>query len=180
MLSISLKHSLIHSRTQSAQTLAEAIEVAGLSEALSGGSFTIFAPTDNAFLEYFDAAKTTKEAFLVTTTLFLSLCLSFLLWKGPLFVTLTLSHQTHTLLQADKEKLANVLKYHVVEGVITGKALLTCGELKTLQGSMVKSVVDASERAFMNDEAKVETTDVEADNGVFHIIDYPLNPPKSA
>ena len=45
---------------------------------------------------------------------------------------------------------------------------------------MVKSVVDASERAFMNDEAKVETTDVEADNGVFHIIDYPLNPPKSA
>jgi hypothetical protein len=35
-----LKHTL-------PQTLAEAIEVAGLSEALSGGSFTIFAPTDN-------------------------------------------------------------------------------------------------------------------------------------
>jgi uncharacterized surface protein with fasciclin (FAS1) repeats len=45
---------------------------------------------------------------------------------------------------------------------------------------MVKAVIDSSERAFMNDEAKVETTDVEADNGIFHIIDYPLNPPKSA
>ena len=58
----------MQSYTLSAQTLAEAIEVAGLSEALSGGSFTIFAPTDNAFLEYFDAAKTTKEAFLVNIT----------------------------------------------------------------------------------------------------------------
>jgi hypothetical protein len=32
-------------KTNSSQTLAEAIEVAGLGEALSGGSFTIFAPT---------------------------------------------------------------------------------------------------------------------------------------
>ena len=106
--------------------------------------------------------------------------LSFSYCGKALFITLTFSQRTHALSQADKEKLANVLKYHVVEGVTTGKELLTCGELKTLQGSMVKSVVDASERAFMNDEAKVETTDVEADNGVFHIIDYPLNPPKSA
>jgi hypothetical protein len=69
----------LHTLTQntlSLQTLAEAIEVAGLADALSGGSFTIFAPTDNAFLEYFDAAKTTKEAFLVTITLSLSLILS--------------------------------------------------------------------------------------------------------
>ena len=28
----------------------------------------------------------------------------------------------------------------------------------------------------MNDESKVETTDVEADNGIFHIIDYPMRP----
>lgn len=55
-------------KTYSSQTLAEAIEVAGLGEALSGGSFTIFAPTDNAFLEFFDATKQTKEQFLVTIT----------------------------------------------------------------------------------------------------------------
>ena len=72
-----------------------------------------------------------------------------------------------------------MLKYHVVDGITDGKALLTCGKLTTLQGSTVASVVDKTERAFMNDEAKVETTDIEADNGIFHIIDFPLTPPKN-
>jgi uncharacterized surface protein with fasciclin (FAS1) repeats len=151
------------------KTLAEAVETAGLSEALSGttnapsysllkllqwtliiclflstgGKITVFAPHDNAFLEYFDATKQTKEAFL-----------------------------------ADKEKLANLLKYHVVDGIHDGKELLTCGKLSTLNGADVLSVVDKTGRAFMNDEAKVETTDNEADNGIFHIIDFPLTPPK--
>jgi uncharacterized surface protein with fasciclin (FAS1) repeats len=71
----SLTHTLYQIKLSS-QTLAEAIDVAGLGEALSGGSFTIFAPTDNAFLEYFDAAKLTKEAFLVTITHSLCLILS--------------------------------------------------------------------------------------------------------
>ena len=47
------------------KTLAEAIETAGLFDALSGGKLTIFAPTDAAFAEYFDTTKQTKEAFLV-------------------------------------------------------------------------------------------------------------------
>ena len=78
---------------------------------------------------------------------------------------------------ADKEKLANILKYHAVDGVVDGKALATAGKLTTIQGAEVAAVMDG-DRAFMNDEAKVETTDVEADNGIFHIVDYPLNPPK--
>jgi uncharacterized surface protein with fasciclin (FAS1) repeats len=70
------------------------------------------------------------------------------------------------------------LKYHVVDGIHDGKELLTCGKLKTLNGADGLSVVDKTGRAFMNDEAKVETTDNEADNGIFHIIDFPLSPPK--
>lgn len=124
------------------KTLAEAIEVAGLTDALSGGSLTIFAPHDNGFAEYFEAVGVSKEDFL-----------------------------------ADKEKLANILKYHAVDGVVDGKALATAGKLTTLQGAEVAAVMDG-DRAFMNDEAKVETTDVEADNGIFHIVDYPLSPPK--
>jgi len=125
------------------KTLAEAIEVAGLADTLSGDKkFTVFAPTDAAFVEYFDTTKQTKEQFL-----------------------------------ADKEKLVNILKYHVIDGIADGKTLLTCGTLMTLQGSTVASVVDQkTERAYMNDESKVETTDVEADNGFFHIIDYPMRP----
>ena len=47
------------------KTLAEAIEAAGLVDALNGGKFTVFAPTDAAFVEYFDTTKQTKETFLV-------------------------------------------------------------------------------------------------------------------
>lgn len=79
-------------------------------------------------------------------------------------------------LLADKEKLANIIKYHVVEGKVDGEALKTVGTLKTAQGSNLAAVMDG-DRAFMNDESKVETTDIEADNGIFHIIDYPVRPP---
>ena len=68
----------------------------------------------------------------------------------------------------------------MIDGIADGKSLLTCGKLTTLQGSPVNSVVDQKqERAYMNDESKVETTDVEgSDNGsIFHIIDYPMRPP---
>ena len=47
------------------KTLAECIEAAGLADALSGGKFTVFAPTDAAFVEYLDTTKQTKEQLLV-------------------------------------------------------------------------------------------------------------------
>ena len=47
------------------KTLAEAIEAAGLVDAVNKDKLTIFAPTDNAFIEYFDTTKQTKEQFLV-------------------------------------------------------------------------------------------------------------------
>ena len=122
----------------------------------------MFAPTDAAFTEYFETTKTTKEAFLVCVYVIFFICTSRLLSRS---------------FQGDKEKLANILKYHVVDGITDGKALLTVGQLTTLNGQIVKAVID-KDRAFMNDECKVETTDVEADNGIFHIIDFPLTPPK--
>ena len=80
-------------------------------------------------------------------------------------------------LLADNDKLQAFLKYHVVKGKVTGEDLKTCGTVDTLAGSTAAAVYDEKAgRAYMNDECKVETTDIECDNGRFHVIDYPMRP----
>ena len=80
----------------------------------------------------------------------------------------------------DKEKLAAVLKYHVVSGkVAAADAIKMDGKsAKTLNGAEIKiTVVDGKVK--IND-ATVATADVEASNGVIHIIDTVLMPPAAA
>lgn len=77
-------------------------------------------------------------------------------------------------LLADVPQLQEVLKYHVVSGRVTAEQVVTLSEATTLQGQKVTIRVQAG-TVFIND-AKVTVTDVEADNGIIHVIDAVLLP----
>lgn len=78
-------------------------------------------------------------------------------------------------LAANKQMLAAVLSYHVVPGRITA-AETKAGTLKTAQGA---SLTMARAGEFVTvDDAVVQQADVTATNGMVHIIDKVLMPPK--
>mgnify|MGYP001828462545 CR=1 FL=1 len=77
----------------------------------------------------------------------------------------------------NKQKLANILKYHVVKGRVYSDDALEAKSAPTLAGSPVR-VTATSEGAFIND-AKLVTTDLDASNGVIHVIDSVLMPSES-
>ena len=118
-------------------TLVAALSAADLVETLSGeGTFTVFAPTDEAFAAL-------PEGML----------------EGLL---------------ADTEALTQILLYHVVGDVVKAETVVTLDEAETLAGDKVSiEVVDGN--VFVND-SKVTSTDIEASNGVIHVIDKVLVP----
>lgn len=118
-------------------TLAKAIEAAGLTETLKGeGPFTVFAPTDEAFAK---------------------------LPKGTL----------ESLLQ-DQEKLATILKYHVVPGKVSSSQAMEISEAKTAADKSLP-ISKASGKLMVGD-ATVTKADIPASNGVIHVIDTVLLP----
>lgn len=70
-------------------------------------------------------------------------------------------------------QLRKVLEYHVVSGKVTAADVVKLDSATTASGSTVK--IDASNGVKVND-ATVVTPDVEADNGIIHIIDTVLIP----
>jgi uncharacterized surface protein with fasciclin (FAS1) repeats len=73
----------------------------------------------------------------------------------------------------DIPKLKKILTYHVVSGKVMASDVVKLKSAKTVEGSEVK--IDASSSVKVND-ATVSTPDVDADNGVIHIIDTVLIP----
>ena len=73
----------------------------------------------------------------------------------------------------DKQKLAQVLTYHVVPGKVTA-AQVKPGAVQTVQGQSLQ--VRAERGAVMVDNAKVIQADVMASNGVIHVIDEVVLP----
>ncbi|MEZ6138484.1 MAG: fasciclin domain-containing protein [Pirellulaceae bacterium] len=76
----------------------------------------------------------------------------------------------------NKSKLADILKYHVVAGRVYSENALEAKTAKTLQGSKITISV-------MNGKAKVNNaslvaTDIDAANGVIHVIDAVILPPE--
>lgn len=118
-------------------TLRKAIEAAGLTETLNGGTeFTVFAPTNAAF------SKLKKE---VVDELF-----------------------------ANPEKLKSILLYHVVPNKYGAKDVAQLKAAQTVEGEDVKFVVyNGSVKV---NSANVSQADVEAKNGVIHVIDAVLIP----
>lgn len=77
----------------------------------------------------------------------------------------------------DPELLTNVLLYHVVDGAVFAADVvgLDGQEVTTLNGETISvSVVDGG--VVLNDTVNVVATDIEASNGVIHVIDSVLLP----
>ncbi|MFY1642280.1 fasciclin domain-containing protein [Methanoculleus bourgensis] len=130
--------------------LAEALNVTGLYDALNtGGPYTVFAPSDDAFN--------------------------------------ALGNETVNQLFNETANLTTVLQYHVVEGKYTSANLTAMAEnqtgnqtgnmttLKTLSGESLN--VTVSDGKIMVENANVTMKDINATNGVIHIIDKVLVPP---
>ena len=77
----------------------------------------------------------------------------------------------------NKDKLAAILKFHVVSGKVTAADVVKLDgkELKTVQGSSLAVKVDGDNVTVGG--AKVTKTDIETKNGVIHVIDTVLLPP---
>ncbi|TRD11867.1 fasciclin domain-containing protein [Erythrobacter insulae] len=132
-------------------TLVAAVTAAGLGETLSGeGPFTVFAPTNDAF------AKIPAETLTELTT-------------------------------NDTETLGSILTYHVVEGAVDAATLTAAIEGAGEEGYTVTTVNGGTLTATIVDGAVVLTdaaggtatvtaTDVEASNGLVHVIDTVLMP----
>merc|ERR1711907_849315 len=120
-------------------TLVAAVAAAGLVDTLSSeGTFTVFAPTNDAFANLPDG---TLDA----------------------------------LLQPENvQQLTDILLYHVLGSVVTSSDLSDGLTATTLQGSTVTIMVTGGVR--IND-ANVIVADVEASNGIVHVIDAVLLPP---
>jgi uncharacterized surface protein with fasciclin (FAS1) repeats len=123
--------------------LLAAVEAAGLTAVLDEtGPYTVFAPTDAAFVALLDALGTDAETLL-----------------------------------ADTELLTSVLLYHVVPGTFYAEdvAELDSASIATaFWGSTVDITVN-DEGVFV-DGASVVAADIEAANGVIHVIDSVIVP----
>jgi uncharacterized surface protein with fasciclin (FAS1) repeats len=129
-------------------TLVAAVTTAELVEALSGeGPFTVFAPTDDAFAAALEALGITAEQLLAS------------------------------------EDLTSILTYHVVAGKLMAADVLAAVEagggtamVETLNGASISvSVVDGN--VVIDGTATVVAVDLEAGNGVVHVIDAVILPP---
>ena len=129
-------------------TLVAAVTEAGLVETLSGeGPFTVFAPTDEAFTAALEALGITAEDLLAS------------------------------------EDLSGILTYHVVPGKLMAADVLAAVEsgggmveVETVNGAPITvEVVDGM--VMLNGTATVTAADLEAGNGVVHVIDAVILPP---
>ena len=117
-------------------TLVAGIKAAGLTDMLTGKeSFTIFAPTDEAFK------------------------------KLPLGAL--------DALLKDTAKLKAVLSYHLVAGRVLAQDFKS-GEVMTVQGTPLSTVVSATDTRVNG--AQIRQRDINASNGVIHVIDAVIMP----
>lgn len=116
------------------KTLVEAVKVADLVDTLaSGGPFTVFAPTDDAFAK---------------------------LPAGTI----------QTLVQ-NPPQIGRILTYHVLSGAYKKADLASLESLNSVEGSPL--TFDCSDN-FEVKNATVISPDIEADNGIIHVIDNVL------
>ena len=74
----------------------------------------------------------------------------------------------------NKEKLRAILTFHVVPGKVTSSKVVKLDSAKTVQGGTV--AIKTANGGVMVNNARVIKADVEASNGVIHVIDAVLLP----
>lgn len=77
---------------------------------------------------------------------------------------------------ANRDKLVDILTYHVVAGKVMSGDLSDGMMAETVQGSQV--TISISDTGVSVNDASVVTADVEASNGVVHVIDSIIMPPE--
>jgi uncharacterized surface protein with fasciclin (FAS1) repeats len=77
----------------------------------------------------------------------------------------------------NKDQLVAILTYHVVPGRVMAADVVKLKEAKTVNGKMLD--IETKGEAVMVNDAKVTATDIGASNGVIHVIDTVILPPKS-
>ncbi|OAB56475.1 hypothetical protein AY599_22195 [Leptolyngbya valderiana BDU 20041] len=75
---------------------------------------------------------------------------------------------------ADKELLTSILTYHVVAGKVMSSDVVNLSSATTVQGSDIDITV--TEGGVQVDDANVVAVDIEASNGVIHVIDTVITP----
>lgn len=76
----------------------------------------------------------------------------------------------------NRDQLTAILKYHVASGRVFSNDLPGIGKIETLHGATLTPKI-MSGKAMINDAA-VAAADIDASNGVIHVIDSVLMPPK--
>lgn len=74
----------------------------------------------------------------------------------------------------DKEALTQILLYHVVKGKVMASDVVNLSEAETLSGQKIN--IKVNESVVLLNDSKVTTTDIQASNGVIHVIDTVLLP----
>jgi uncharacterized surface protein with fasciclin (FAS1) repeats len=78
----------------------------------------------------------------------------------------------------NKKTLQSILTYHVVPGKVMAKDVVGLKTAKTVEGSEIG--IQVVKDKVMIDNATVTATDIEASNGVIHVIDTVILPKKNA
>ena len=81
-----------------------------------------------------------------------------------------------SLLKQPEGQLKQILLYHVVDGKVMAADVVKLTSAKTLQGSNVNITV--TNGVVKINDATVKITDIQTKNGVIHVIDKVLIPPK--
>ncbi|MEF2279189.1 fasciclin domain-containing protein [Deinococcus sp. YIM 134068] len=122
-------------------TLNTLVQQAGLGQALSSGTYTVFAPTNDAFLK---------------------------LPPGVL-----------TELSSNRQRLSQILLYHVVQGRVDGTALASANQLMTLQSGMLTLTRTGTRTSIGNNmgTAIIESgSSIDTGNGTLYVIESVLMP----
>jgi len=128
--------------------LVDAVVFAGLDGVLSSQrQLTVFAPTNDAFIALLEALELTPE---------------------ELFV------------EENRDLVRSILLYHVAPGKRDSGAVTTADQINTLQGFFIK--VKEENGAFLigneeNGYAEITDVDINASNGIIHVIDSVMLPP---
>lgn len=77
----------------------------------------------------------------------------------------------------DIPALTEILLYHVVPGEVSSSQVVALNSAETASGESVSISVDGE--SVMINEAQVVITDIEATNGVIHVIDRVILPPSA-
>jgi uncharacterized surface protein with fasciclin (FAS1) repeats len=76
----------------------------------------------------------------------------------------------------NKDRLTAILTYHVVPGEVMAADVVKMSEAGTVNGKTVNIAVEGD--TVMINDAKVAAADIQASNGVIHVIDAVILPPE--